>query len=100
MLFRSPPATDSGYGFSELEIRHAKEVPIESLLTSKFRKVGKTFLALCPLHNERSPSFVIYPKSNSFFCYGCNKGGDAITFIKSLYGFSFVDAVRHLTNHG
>lgn len=63
----------------------------------KLRKTGKTFVGLCPFHNEKTPSFHIYHANNSFYCYGCQKGGNVITFVRELEGFSFREAIKYLT---
>jgi len=81
---------------SDEDIQRAKEVPIESIVGIKLRRSGNKLFGLCPLHNERSPSFYIYRDSNSFYCYGCQKGGDVISFVRLLYSLDFVDAVRWL----
>ena len=49
------------------------------------RRRGKNLVGLCPFHNEKTPSFCIYPENNSFFCFGCNKGGDVISFVTVSY---------------
>lgn len=46
----------------------------------------------CPFHSERTASFKIYPKSNSFYCFGCGAGGDVIDFVRLLYGLDFGQA--------
>jgi len=81
---------------SDEDIQRAKEVPIEDIVEIRLRRSGNKLFGLCPLHNERSPSFYIYQDSNSFYCYGCNVGGDIISFVKLSYGLSFPDAVRWL----
>lgn len=81
---------------TEEEIERARAVPIENLINQPLRKGGKTLVMLCPLHDERHPSFHVYPESNSCWCYGCNQGGDVISFIRLLHGYSFQEAVRHL----
>ena len=83
--------------FSEEQIQQALAVPIENLINQPLRKSGKTLVGLCPLHNERHPSFYIYPETNSCWCYGCNQGGDVINFIKLLHGYEFKEAVQYLT---
>ncbi|TSC77448.1 MAG: DNA primase, partial [Parcubacteria group bacterium Gr01-1014_33] len=83
--------------FSEEQIQQALAVPIENLINQPLRKSGKTLVGLCPLHNERHPSFFIYPETNSCWCYGCNQGGDVINFIKLLHGYEFKEAVQYLT---
>lgn len=82
--------------FTEEEIEQAQSVPIENLINQPLRKSGKALVGLCPLHQERHPSFHVYPESNSCWCYGCNQGGNVISFIKLLYGYSFKEAVQYL----
>ena len=53
-------------------------------------------VALCPFHTEKTPSFVIYNDTNSYYCFGCGAGGDAITFIKNIERLDYTDAVRFL----
>ena len=84
--------------FADGEIRMARAVPIENLVNQHFRKNGKTLIGLCPLHNEKSPSFYIYTNENRCWCYGCNQGGDSIKFIRLLNGYSFKEAVQYLIN--
>lgn len=57
-----------------------------------------TYKGLCPLpnHNEKTPSFVVYEESQSFYCFGCQRGGDVITFIKEVEHLSYMEAVRFL----
>lgn len=52
------------------------------------------FRGRCPFHNEKTPSFVVYP--DGFHCFGCGAHGDAIDFVKRLHGLSFPDALRFL----
>jgi len=55
--------------------------------------------ALCPFHSERSPSFVIYPESGSWRCFGsCAEGGDVISFMMKKENLSFVEALENLAN--
>lgn len=83
---------------TEADIQRAREVPIASLISSKVRRTGKTSTANCPLHEDRSPSFVIYPETNSCWCFGCQQGGDSIAFTKLLHNLSFIEAVKYLNN--
>lgn len=83
---------------NEEQIQEALQVPIENLINGALRKSGKTLCGLCPLHQEKHPSFYIYPQSNSFYCFGCNRGGDVINFVSLLHDFSFKEAINYLTN--
>ena len=56
----------------------------------------RTPVALCPFHTEKTPSFVIYRDSQSYYCFGCGAGGNAITFIKNIERLDFTDAVKFL----
>lgn len=85
-------------GVSDKEVQSALSTPIEEVLKQKFQKSGNKLIGLCPLHKEESPSFYIYTKNNSFYCYGCQAGGDAINLMRQLHDFSFVQAVRYLVN--
>lgn len=60
------------------------------------KRGGSAFTALCPFHNEKSPSFNITPARQIFHCFGCGKGGDAIAFVREYENLPFTDAVRKL----
>jgi len=59
---------------------------------------GGNFISLCPFHNEKTPSFYIYPESNKFYCFGCQAKGDVITLTMALHGIEFKEAVGMLQN--
>lgn len=60
------------------------------------RKRGTNFLALCPFHDEKTPSFTISPSKNIYKCFGCGKSGDAVRFLMDHEHFSFPEALRYL----
>ncbi len=60
------------------------------------KRAGGLLKGLCPFHSEKTPSFCVYPKDNSFYCFGCGAGGDAITFVKRAENMDFEDAVETL----
>jgi DNA primase len=60
------------------------------------KRAGGNFVALCPFHKEKSPSFHVNPQRQIFHCFGCHKGGDVFTFLREYEGLSFMDAVRRL----
>ena len=57
------------------------------------KRRGKELMGLCPFHNERTPSFKVTPDKGLFYCFGCGKGGDAITFLKEIRGIDFTQAI-------
>lgn len=63
-----------------------------------FKKAGKNYLALCPFHSEKTPSFHVNEEKQIFYCFGCQKGGDVITFLREINNLSFVEAVSQLAN--
>lgn len=58
------------------------------------KRRGVNMIGLCPFHGEKTPSFNVSPSRNIFKCFGCGKGGDAITFLKEHENMSFEDSVR------
>jgi len=58
------------------------------------KKAGRSFKALCPFHNEKTPSFVIHPDRQFFHCFGCGKSGDVFSFVSELERVEFPEAVR------
>src|SRR4051812_201981 len=64
----------------------------------QLKRVGRSVTGLCPFHTEKSPSFSISPEKGVWFCFGCQKSGDAITFIRELEHLDFVEAVERLAS--
>lgn len=60
------------------------------------RRRGRNMVGLCPFHNEKTPSFNLYPENGSFYCFGCGAGGDVITFIRRIENLDYIEAVRFL----
>ena len=61
------------------------------------RKNGANFIACCPFHSEKSPSFVVSEAKGLFKCFGCGKGGDALSFIKEYERIEFSEAIKRLS---
>jgi len=78
------------------QIEQARAVPIEKVSDVQLKPVGKDLVGLCPLHEEKNPSFHVHPQANKFYCFGCQEKGDVITLICHLYGYSFLEAVKWL----
>src|SRR3984957_6949637 len=60
------------------------------------KRAGANFVALCPFHKEKSPSFNVNPQKQIFHCFGCSKGGDVFAFVEEYENIGFMDAVRRL----
>ncbi len=60
------------------------------------KRNGANFTALCPFHKEKSPSFNVTPRTQTFHCFGCHKGGDVFAFVQDYEAIGFMDAVRRL----
>jgi DNA primase len=62
------------------------------------KRAGANFVALCPFHKEKSPSFNVNPHRQIFHCFGCHKGGDVFSFVKEYENIDFVEAVKRLAD--
>lgn len=60
------------------------------------KRAGANFVALCPFHREKTPSFNVNPQRQIFRCFGCGKGGDVFTFVREYESLDFPEAVRRL----
>jgi len=72
--------------------------PIESVAGSyvQLSRSGSRLKCKCPFHPDGTPSCVLYPENNSFYCFGCHVGGSVITFIQNIESISFMEAVKML----
>lgn len=62
------------------------------------KRAGSNMNGLCPFHSEKTPSFTVFTRSNSFYCFGCGAGGDAITFAMRAENLDYPSAVEFLAN--
>ena len=69
---------------------------IEQVISSyvNLKRRGKTLVGLCPFHNEKTPSFTVYPDTRSFYCFGCGAGGDVISFVRRIDNLDYIEAVK------
>lgn len=79
---------------SEIKSRISIEELVSQYLPLK--KAGRHFKALCPFHQERTPSFYVSPERQLAYCFGCHKGGDHFKFIQEMEGFDFRSALEFL----
>jgi DNA primase len=63
---------------------------------TQLKRSGARFTGLCPFHNERTPSFSVSPEKGTYYCFGCQRGGDAISFVEESEGVDFVGAIEWL----
>src|SRR5947209_19800453 len=62
------------------------------------KRAGANFVALCPFHKEKSPSFNVNPHRQIFHCFGCHKGGDVFSFVMEYESVDFPEALRRLAD--
>lgn len=74
------------------EAASIKEV-VEDFVSLK--KSGSNYKGCCPFHTEKTPSFTVNPAKGMFYCFGCQKGGDSVTFLMES-GKTYPDAIEHL----
>src|SRR3989344_2339814 len=100
-LLENKDKKNNRYIRTRLDIEKALEYPLQDIVSqiTPLRKYGNKLSARCPLHQEKTPSFYVYLDTNSWYCFGaCQKGGNVISFIEKYFNYSFVEAVKYLTN--
>ncbi len=78
------------------ELRARTDLPGLVGRRAKLIKRGREFTALCPFHNEKTPSFTVSPDKGFYHCFGCGAHGDAIAFVMQSEGLSFPESVERL----
>lgn len=78
----------------ELKMRNDIESVVGGYVNLK--RKGSNLVGLCPFHNEKTPSFTLYPENGSYYCFGCGAGGDVITFVRSIENLDYMEAIRFL----
>ena len=76
----------------------ADMVEVVSARTPLRRASGSRFTGRCPFHEEKTPSFSVNPVEKLYYCFGCGKGGDVISFVRETEGLDFVGAVEWLAD--
>ena len=80
-----------------VQIREQNDVvEVISELGVHLRAAGQDFKGLCPFHNEKTPSFTVSRNRQMFYCFGCQEGGNVITFIRKLEGKTFLETLEFL----
>lgn len=75
------------------DIKKAKQFPVENIL--KFNNAG---FAICPFHDEKTPSLKLYRKTNSVYCFGgCQRHYDSVDLYQKIYGVNFLESIKKLS---
>ncbi len=93
------PKKQSSKGVGAAQVDRAKAYPILDLAEhylGALKRNGATYRALCPFHQEKTPSLCLYPRGNDFHCFGCSAHGDVIALTQKLLSCGFIEAVKHL----
>lgn len=80
------------------QIRAANDIVDVISAVVPLKRAGASFTALCPFHRERTPSFHVNPRKQTFHCFGCHKGGDVFTFVREYETLDFTEAVKRLAD--
>lgn len=72
--------------------------PIEEVISRylPLKRAGSNLVGICPFHNEKTPSFTVFPATKSYYCFGCGAGGDIFSFIMQTEGLDYRSAVEAL----
>ncbi len=79
-----------------LEIKYRNDIETVIAPYVNLKRAGKNLKGLCPFHNEKTPSFTVYPENGSFYCFGCGVGGDIFTFTRLIENLDYIEAVKLL----
>ena len=75
-------------------LRHADILAVVSSYGIQCQKKGKSYVALCPFHDDHNPSMNVNPERGTFMCWSCHTGGDAITFVRKMESLGYLEALR------
>ena len=93
-----PVPTQAGAARNDEVERLKRSIAIEDLIARyvELSTSGQNYRAKCPFHEDRKPSFVVYPETQSFYCFGCGERGDVLNFLMRQGRLTFPEALRVL----
>ena len=78
------------------EVRAASDIITVVSARVQLKKRGNSYIGLCPFHNEKTPSFYVWPDRGNYKCFGCDKSGDVFSFVMETESLTFPEALRFL----
>ena len=78
------------------KVRAATDIVAVISEHTEVKRSGRQWMARCPLHGERTPSLSVSPDKGVYYCFGCQRSGDVITFVQEIEGLDFAGAVEML----
>jgi hypothetical protein len=91
------PIVKPGHIDIETLKQHADIVAAIESYGVKLRKSGRNFKGLCPFHKEKTPSFMVYPQENRYYCFGCQSNGDIFSLVMQMENLTFREAVARVS---
>lgn len=93
--------SSENFFISDADVQLIRDLPIEEVIKKavpdlQLKLAGRNLIALCPFHNEKTPSFSISPERNLFKCFGCGIAGDSITFVEKHKKLTFSQACMEI----
>ncbi len=86
-----------GYARDDIDkVRQATDLVELVGAVTKVKRSGRSYMAICPFHQEKSPSMSLDPGRGLYHCFGCQKGGDVFTFLQETQGLDFNEAIEEL----
>lgn len=99
ILYKQMRFYTSGNKRNKYDFELIRAVPMKAIMGDSISEQYGRAKYICPLHKEKTPSFTVYKKTNSWYCFGCGRGGSNIDFVMLRYNLSVADAIAKLNNY-
>ena len=80
------------------QVRTANDIVDVIGQSVSLRRAGSNYMGLCPFHNEKTPSFSVSRQKQMYYCFGCHKGGNVLTFVEEYNNMDFTEAMQYLAD--